>query len=96
MTTFFLRTLVLVLFVQGAQAKDLISITAVGDIMMGTTYPANALPENGGRDLFKPAAQWIDASDIRFGNFEGTFFDGPPQSDGKSAGPNRYLFRTPP
>lgn len=77
-------------------AKDLISITAVGDIMMGTTYPsAGMLPENGGKNLFLPAKQWIEASDIRFGNFEGTFFDGQPQADGKSPGPNRYLFKTP-
>ncbi len=78
-----------------AQAKDFISLAAVGDIMMGTTYPANALPENQGKDLFKPALQWLQASDIRFGNFEGTFFDGSPQGDGKAGGPNRFLFRTP-
>lgn len=77
-------------------AKDLISITAVGDIMMGTTYPSpGMLPENSGKGLFTPAKQWIDASDIRFGNFEGTFFDGGPQPDGKAPGPNRYLFKTP-
>jgi poly-gamma-glutamate capsule biosynthesis protein CapA/YwtB (metallophosphatase superfamily) len=76
-------------------AKDLISISAVGDIMMGTTFPSSALPENGGKDLFTPALRWLQASDIRFANFEGTFFDGPPQQDGKPPGPNRFLFRTP-
>ena len=78
-----------------ALAKDFISITAMGDVMMGTTFPANLLPENDGKDLFSPAKSWIEASDIRFINFEGTFFDGRPQPDGKSSGPNRYLFRTP-
>lgn len=78
-----------------AIAKDLISITAVGDIMMGTTYPYNALPENNGAGLFLPAKQWIEASDIRFGNFEGTFYDGNVQPDGKSPGPNRWIFKTP-
>ena len=79
-----------------AFAKDLISITAVGDIMMGTTYPSSSmLPENNGKNLFSPAKQWIEASDIRFGNFEGTFFDGAPQADGKAPGPNRFLFKTP-
>lgn len=83
------------IFSSQAFAKDLISITAVGDIMMGTTYPVARLPENEGNGLFDPARQWIEASDIRFGNFEGTFFDGEPQSDGKAPGPNRYLFQTP-
>jgi len=77
-------------------AKELISITAVGDIMMGTTYPSSSmLPENNGKNLFEPAKEWIEASDIRFGNFEGTFFDGPAQPDGKAPGPNRFLFKTP-
>jgi poly-gamma-glutamate capsule biosynthesis protein CapA/YwtB (metallophosphatase superfamily) len=77
------------------QAKDFISVTAVGDVMMGTTYPSNALPENNGKGLFSPALQWLQASDIRFGNFEGTFFDGGPQADGKTPGPNRFLFKSP-
>ena len=78
-----------------ASARDLISIAAVGDILMATTYPSNALPENDGKNLFEPALSWLKSSDVRFGNFEGTFFDGPPQSDGKTPGPNRWLFKTP-
>lgn len=83
-----------------AQADDqanneAITLSAVGDIMMGTSYPSNMLPADEGRSFFADAARYIKASDIRFGNFEGTFFDGPPQRDGKAPGPNRYLFRTP-
>lgn len=78
-----------------AHAKDFISVTAVGDIMMGTTYPENYLPQNDGIDMFKEAIPWIEASDVRFGNFEGTFFEGDPQADGKRPGPNRWLFQTP-
>lgn len=63
--------------------------------MMGTTYPEDWLPADEGRSFFQDAAPYIQASDIRFGNFEGTFFSGPPQRDGKAPGPNRYLFRTP-
>ena len=73
----------------------MISITAVGDIMMGTTYPFSALPANDGKYLFEPAKQWLESSDIHFGNFEGTFFDGPTQADGKPPGNNRYIFKTP-
>lgn len=72
-----------------------ITLTAVGDIMMGTTYPSNMLPQDEGKSFFTQAAPYIQASDIRFGNFEGTFYEGPPQADGKTPGPNRYLFRTP-
>lgn len=62
---------------------------------MGTNFPYDVLPENDGEALFDPAKPWIKAAHIRFGNFEGTFFDGSQQKDGKSAGPNRYAFRTP-
>lgn len=73
-----------------------ITLSAVGDIMMGTAYPsASMLPGDQGRSFFAQASRYIKASDIRFGNFEGTFFDGAPQRDGKAPGPNRYLFRTP-
>lgn len=83
-------------FAVSAHADDqAITISAVGDIMMGTTYPSNMLPADEGRSFFAQAARYIQPSDIRFGNFEGTFFEGPPQRDGKAPGPNRYLFQTP-
>ena len=77
-------------------ASDDITITAVGDVMIGTNFPSeDMMPANDGVGLFDPAKQWIQASDVRFVNLEGTLFDGPPQEDGKKPGPNRYLFRTP-
>jgi hypothetical protein len=77
-------------------ASDDLFISAVGDVMMGTDFPsASMLPKNNGVGLFEPAKQWLDASDIRFANLEGTLFDGAPQADGKRPGKNRYLFRTP-
>lgn len=63
--------------------------------MMGTNYPEETLPRNDGRDLFKYSKERIQSADIRFGNFEGTFFDGEKGLSGKSEGANRYLFRTP-
>ncbi len=78
-----------------AQVPDLITISAVGDIMMGTTFPSNLLPADQGKSLFRAVAPDMQESDIRFGNFEGTLFDGPPQPDGKATGPKRYLFKTP-
>lgn len=79
-----------------AAASDYITISAVGDVMIGTSYPYESmLPANKGLGLFDPAKQWIQAADVRFANLEGTLFDGEPQEDGKKPGPNRYLFRTP-
>jgi len=78
----------------GADA-NVITVSAVGDIMMGTTYPTNTLPKDGGKSLFKYSKEYIQAADIRFANLEGTLYDGDVALDGKAAGPNRYLFRTP-
>ncbi len=76
--------------------SELITISAVGDIMPGTNFPAGMrLPEDGGVGLFKDAKPYIQSTDIRFGNFEGTLFDGPAQPDGKTPGPGRYMFRAP-
>jgi hypothetical protein len=72
-----------------ASSADSISITAVGDIMLGPQL----LPTSS--DLFLPAKEWIQSGHIRFGNYEGTFFDGPPQADGKQPGLNRYAFKSP-
>lgn len=74
---------------------DFITVSAVGDIMMGTTSPYNRLPRDEGRSYFHQARSYMAVSDIRFGNLEGTLFDGPDQPDGKTPGPNRFLFRTP-
>ena len=71
-----------------------VTVAAVGDIMMGTDYPAGAPLVNG--DFFKFLRPIIKDDDIRFGNLEGTLYDGPTQADGKAGGTNRYLFRTPP
>jgi len=71
-----------------------ITVSAVGDIMMGTDYPSGSSLVN--RDFFKFLRPLIKDDDIRFGNLEGTLYDGNPQPDGKAGGANRYLFRTPP
>jgi hypothetical protein len=67
----------------------------VGDIMLGTDYPYNRLPKNDGDEWFDSASPWIKSAHVRFGNFEGAFFDGDTQPDGKSDGVNHYIFRTP-
>lgn len=70
-----------------------LTVSAVGDIMMGTDYPDGAGLVN--RDFFKFLRPIIKDNDINFGNLEGTLYDGPQNADGKAGGPNRYIFRTP-
>jgi hypothetical protein len=76
-------------------AANTIAISAVGDIMLGTDYPYNRLPKDDGDEWFDAAKPWIKSAHVRFGNFEGTFFDGDAQPDGKPDGVNHFSFRTP-
>lgn len=72
-----------------------ISLMAVGDIMLGTDYPENHLPDTG-VDLLQGVRAILSSADITFGNHEGTLMDGgTPAKDCKN--PKRcYVFRTPP
>lgn len=76
-------------------SKDTLTIIGVGDIMMGTNYPENKLPEDDGRFLMKHVEPYLKDADITFGNLEGTLLDsgGTPKScrDPKVC----YVFRTP-
>ena len=51
--------------------NDTISIIGVGDIMMGSNYPSNALPPNDGEDIFSDVKDVLSDADITFGNLEG-------------------------
>ena len=70
------------------KSSGLLTIAAVGDIMMGS--PEFLLPPKGGKDLLKPAFEALKA-DITFGNLEGAL-TGHPKRRKKSF----YCFRTPP
>jgi poly-gamma-glutamate capsule biosynthesis protein CapA/YwtB (metallophosphatase superfamily) len=54
--------------------EDSITITAVGDIMMGSTYPFDALPSCDGTQIFGKVRQHL-TGDIVFGNLEGPLAD---------------------
>lgn len=76
---------------------DSICIAAVGDIMLGTSYPNNAtLPPDSAVNSFKYVQQHLQSADLAFGNLEGTLLDG-----GKPAyyklhlKSKAYLFRMP-
>ncbi len=54
----------------------LVSIVAVGDMMLGTNYPsASYLPANGGKDLLSEVTPILQNADVTFGNLEGTILD---------------------
>ncbi len=71
-----------------------IRIAAVGDIMLGTDYPQNRLPEDGGTSLLGPVADVLRSANVAFGNFEGTLLDGGEPSK-RCNSRSCYVFRTP-
>ncbi|MBP2675004.1 MAG: hypothetical protein H6Q84_1844 [Deltaproteobacteria bacterium] len=78
-----------------------VRIAAVGDIMMGTTFPEDILPPEDGAALFRDVRPLLEGSDIVFGNLEGTLSEGgrsPKCGDYKPRPGVRpcFAFRTPP
>ena len=72
-----------------------LSVVAVGDIMLGSTYPAAALPPEDGKGVFEHVGPHLKGGDIVFGNLEAPLIDeGTPCKCGRLT--NRcYEFRTP-
>lgn len=77
------------------QTPQVITITAVGDIMMGTTYPEDLLPPNDGKDIFRDAVPALSGSDIVLGNLEGPLLDGGETTKCGNPGTTCFAFRTP-
>ncbi|KAF0247711.1 MAG: capA, partial [bacterium] len=76
--------------------KDKISFAAVGDIMMGTTWPEGAtLPPNDAADILKEITPILSKVDIAFGNLEGPMLEGGKSSKCGSKSKNCYAFRVP-
>ena len=72
-----------------------ISIASVGDMMIGTDYPQNHLPDDDGITFLADVAPILSAADIAFGNHEGVLVDGG-EPGKKCSNPNAcYLFRSP-
>ena len=72
-----------------------ISIASVGDMMIGTDYPRNHLPDDDGVSFLADVAPILSAADIAFGNLEGVLVDGG-EPGKKCSNPNAcYLFRSP-
>ena len=78
-----------------AKAAPTISIASVGDMMIGTDYPRNHLPDDDGISFLADVTPTLSAADIAFGNLEGVLVDGG-EPGKKCSNPNAcYLFRSP-
>jgi hypothetical protein len=72
---FFIVTLLIGAADQKALGGQVLSIIAVGDIMMGSTGRRGLLPPNDGQDLFNKVASFLKDGDIVLGNLEGALLD---------------------
>lgn len=72
-----------------------ISIAAVGDMMLGTDYPENHLPDDDGVSFLKQVTPILADADITFGNLEGVLLDDGEPGKNCSNPDACYLFRSP-
>lgn len=57
-------------------SPDSVCIAAVGDIMLGTSYPdSKTLPPDQAKNSFRNVAGELRGADVTFGNLEGTLMD---------------------
>jgi poly-gamma-glutamate capsule biosynthesis protein CapA/YwtB (metallophosphatase superfamily) len=80
---------------QPARSHPGLTVAAVGDIMMGTDFPENILPDDDGVAFLAAVTPFLSAPDVAFGNFEGVLQDG--GEPVKQCKDTRicFLFRTP-
>jgi poly-gamma-glutamate capsule biosynthesis protein CapA/YwtB (metallophosphatase superfamily) len=77
------------------QACARVTFAAVGDIMLGTDYPKNHLPDDDGVGFLAEVTPVLSAADVAFGNLEGVLMDGG-EPVKKCKDPDAcYLFRSP-
>jgi hypothetical protein len=81
--------------IKTARPETLITIAAVGDMMIGTDYPENHLPDDDGLSFFAHVTPILSSADLAVGNLEGTLVDGgEPRKQCKNLSAC-YLFRSP-
>lgn len=74
-------------------SKDTVTLAFVGDIMPGTTYPKERLPEKDGALLFRDVKAILSRADAAAGNLEGALADTGRTT--KEDGQYNYAFRIP-
>jgi len=78
------------------KAEIKLTIAAVGDIMLGTDYPENHLPDDDGVGFLAAITPVLSVADIAFGNLEGVLVDGGEPGKKCSNPAACYRFRSPP
>lgn len=80
-----------------APQSDSITIAAVGDMMLGTSYPNNyTLPPDSAKNSFNVIADELRNANLTFGNLEGSLLDGGSPAHYKLHQKSKaYLFRMP-
>jgi hypothetical protein len=78
-----------------SESSGMITIAAVGDIMIGTDYPKNILPDDDGVSFLKDVTPILSAADVAFGNLEGVLQDGGEPVKVCKVPENCFLFRSP-
>src|SRR5689334_4275136 len=53
-----------------------LTLVAVGDMMLGTDFPENTLPDDDGVSFLDAVTPALQAADVTFGNLEGVLQDG--------------------
>lgn len=72
-----------------------ITVAAAGDIMLGTDFPENHLPDDDAIGFLADVAPAFQSADIAFGNLEGVLMDGG-EPEKECDNPDAcYLFRSP-
>jgi hypothetical protein len=77
------------------QTGDPISIAAVGDTMLGSTYQGRGLPEKDGAEMISGLAPIISSADIAFANLEGPLIDNGESTKCSPGAKLCYVFRVP-
>ena len=73
-----------------------LTIAAVGDMMLGTDYPDNHLPDDDAVGFLEAVTPVLSLADITFGNLEGVLLDGGEPGKKCSNPAACYRFRSPP
>lgn len=91
-----LLVIFIIVFAADTNAENAISIIAVGDVMMGSSYPDEMLPPDDGAGIFDGIKEDLKGGDIVFGNLEGPLIDeGKPVKCRDKTSKLCFEFRTP-
>jgi len=77
-----------------AEAQDIITVSAVGDIMLGSDFPEPLLPPDNGSGLLEGVKEYLMGSDVVMGNLEGVLTDGGTTTKNIASGKS-FAFRMP-